>query len=72
MKDTISCKKCDKYFDVEIDEYYVYDEGEVCGIFRCPFCGFENGVSYYEVVNFVSCIFDEKDKKNFDVEDGRI
>lgn len=72
MKDSISCMKCEKSFGVDIDEYYTYEEGEVCGIFKCPFCRYENGVSYYTITSFTSCAFDEKDKERFDIEDGRI
>ena len=72
MKDNVSCMQCGKSFDVEVDEYWAYEEGEVCGIFKCPFCGQENGVSYYTVTSFTSCAFDEKHKEEFEVEDGRI
>lgn len=29
MKDTISCMKCGKDFNVEVDEYYTYEEGHI-------------------------------------------
>jgi len=72
MKDTISCLKCEKSFEVEIEEYYIHEEGEVIGISKCPFCGYENGISYYTITSFTSCAFDEKAKEEFVVEDGRM
>lgn len=72
MENKITCYGCGKDFTVSLDDYMFFEEGEVCGLRKCPHCGAENGFSYITRTNFVACAFTDKDRKEFKLEDGTI